>query len=192
MKSEQSPQRVSQREFARLEGCDEKQVRRGIASGKLIVDAEGKLDVSQVGSGWRRPRRDSKSADNSAPADMPPTVRASEEQGAQADAPEVSSFTGHRLKEAVAKKEDFAGRLKELEFLQKSGELVPKALAERVLFEEARAYRDTLLNWPTRVSALIAADLEVDADRVAEVLTGHVHKLLASLADPAGDFTARS
>jgi hypothetical protein len=53
---------VSRNAFAKLEGCDEKQVRRGIERGVLTVNSEGKLAVSLVGSGWRKPRRDSKSA----------------------------------------------------------------------------------------------------------------------------------
>lgn len=47
-------------QFAAAEGCDEKQVRRGLASGKLVARADGKLDVAQVRSGWRRPRVDSR------------------------------------------------------------------------------------------------------------------------------------
>jgi hypothetical protein len=62
------------------------------------------------------------------------------------------------------------------------------AEARRVLFDEFRAVRDAWMNWPARVSALIAADLNVEADKVAEVLTGYVHKQLASLAEPSGDF----
>jgi hypothetical protein len=54
---------VTRREFARLEGCDEKQMRRA-----LVADAEGKLDSAQVASGWRKPRADSKEAPPKAPA----------------------------------------------------------------------------------------------------------------------------
>src|ERR1043166_7858910 len=51
---------LTQAQFARAEGCDEKKVRRGLASGKLTARDDGKLDRAQVGSGWRRPRRDTK------------------------------------------------------------------------------------------------------------------------------------
>jgi hypothetical protein len=47
-------------QFAAAEGCNEKQVRKGLASGKLVARADGKLDRAQVGSGWRRSRVDSK------------------------------------------------------------------------------------------------------------------------------------
>jgi hypothetical protein len=186
-----SAPRVTGREFARLEGCDEKQVRRAIARGALVADAEGKLDPAQVGTEWRRPRVDSKearpkkAADTS--ADIPKDVRtdAGETVGG---VPVVQSAESGALKRAVAHKEDFAGRLKELEFRQKSGELVEIDLARQVLFDEFRAARDAWLNWPTRFAALIASELNLEADRVAEVLTNYVHKQLASLGEPGGNF----
>jgi hypothetical protein len=174
---------VGRREFARLEGCDEKQVRRGIASGKLIADAQGNLDPAQVGSGWRKPRVDTKDRPAGPTADKPKDVR-----DAIAGVPVVMSAEASRLKNAVAHKEDFAGRLKELEYRQRSGELVEIVIARQVLFEEFRAARDAWLNWPTRFAALIASDLGLEADRVAAVLTTYVHKQLAALGDPSGEF----
>ena len=182
---------VSGREFARLEGCDEKQVRRGIASGKLIADASGNLDPAQVGSGWRKPRVDSKERP-AAPAivvaaDKPKNVR--EPSGGTVNGVQVPlSAEGARLKNAVAHKEDFAGRLKELDYRQRAGELIEIDLARQILFDEFRAARDAWLNWPTRYAALIAAELGIEADRVAATLTTYVHKQLAALGEPSGQF----
>lgn len=182
---------VSQREFARLEGCDEKQVRRGVARGLLTVDALGKLDPAQVASGWRKPRVDSKEpalakrADSGADKKKNVRVEAGEEVHG---VPVVQSSETGALKRAVAHKEDFAGRLKELEYRQKAGELVSVDVARQVLFEEFRAARDAWLNWPTRYAALIAAELGLEADRVAETLSNYVHKQLAALGEPGGDF----
>lgn len=50
-------------QFAAAEGCDEKQVRRGLARGTLVARDDGKLDASQVRSGWRKPRVDSREAE---------------------------------------------------------------------------------------------------------------------------------
>lgn len=183
---------IGRREFARLEGCDEKQVRRGIASGKLVADADGNLDPAQVGSGWRKPRVDTKERPAAADADSS-NVRSSPASDVRsadnvAGVPVVASAEASRLKSAVAHKEDYAGRLKELEFRQKSGELVEISVARQILFDEFRAARDAWLNWPTRFSALIASDLGLEADRVAAVLTTYVHKQLASLGEPSGEF----
>ncbi len=62
-------------------------------------------------------------------------------------------------------------------------------VAERVLFEQGRAYRDAWLNWPTRAGPPIAAALGLPADKVVEVIAAHVHEQLASLGEPEADFT---
>lgn len=179
-----APEKLSVREFARRAQCDEKQVRRAVESGKLTRDPkDNKLDASQLASDWRRTRRDSKGADTPA-ADTAAPVRKDE----GADAPEVNSAAGASLKAAVTRKEDFAGRIKELEYLERAGKLIDLELARKVLFDEFRAARDAWLNWPAKYAALIAADLGVEADRVAEVLNGYVHKQLAALGEPGGEF----
>jgi len=91
--------------------------------------------------------------------------------------------------EAERIKENYLALLKKLEFEQKDGSLVDMALAERVLFEGARAQRDAWLNWPARVGPLVAADLGLEADRVTEALTEHVHKHIAQLGEPDVHFT---
>jgi hypothetical protein len=187
---------IGQREFARREGCDEKQVRRGVESGRLAAVKEGGkvfLNPADIGSGWRRPRVDSTGADAGADTAVRSAAakaragRGGTGQGS-ADAPELNSAVGSQLKQAVVRKEDFTGRLRELEFRHKAGELIDLAVARRVLFDEARRARDAWLNWPSRFAALIAADLNVEADRAAEVLTTYVHKQLAALGEPGGDF----
>jgi hypothetical protein len=186
MSATPASEKLSTREFARRAGCDEKQVRRALEKGALTRDADGKLESAQLAAEWRRVRRDSKgaaigadtSADSAQAVRTPPT----------ADAPEVTSAAGASLKQAVIRKEDFAGRLKELEYLERAGKLIDLELARKVLFEEFRGARDAWLNWPAKYAALIAADLGVEADRVAEVLTGYVHKQLAALGEPGGEF----
>jgi hypothetical protein len=73
---------------------------------------------------------------------------------------------------------------------REAGALVEIELAERVLFESARAIREAWLNWPLRAAPLIAAELDVPADKVVEVLTAHVHEQLATLGEPEADFSA--
>ncbi|MCQ8240532.1 hypothetical protein [Rhizosaccharibacter radicis] len=96
----------------------------------------------------------------------------------------VSHAEAERLKEnGLAFKHILAAR-------REAGVLVEIEAAEQVLFETARAVRDAWLNWPARVAPLIAADLGLEADRMTEVLTDHVHQHLAELGEPQADFTA--
>ena len=69
-----------------------------------------------------------------------------------------------------------------------AGDLVEADLAERVLFEEARRYRDAWMNWPSKVGPLIAADLGLTPEAVLEVLSRHVHQQLEELGEPSGEF----
>lgn len=52
-----TPEKLSIREFARRDGCDESRVRRGIRSGHLKPLADGNLDAALVGTGWREGNR---------------------------------------------------------------------------------------------------------------------------------------
>nr|CUV28860.1 conserved protein of unknown function [Ralstonia solanacearum] len=93
--------------------------------------------------------------------------------------------------EARRIKEVYLALLNRLEFEQKSGALIELDLASNILFEEFRAQRDAWLNWPTRVAPLLAAELGIEADRMTEVLTAHVHKQIAQLGEPEANFTER-
>ncbi|MDN7662723.1 hypothetical protein [Burkholderia cenocepacia] len=92
------------------------------------------------------------------------------------------------LAEAIRIKENFNALLKQLEYEQKSGSLVDLSVARTVLFDCARAARDSWMNWPMRVGPKIAADLGLEADRVTEVLIEHVHRQIADLGEPDAHF----
>ncbi|WP_419808377.1 hypothetical protein [Sphingomonas sp.] len=204
-----APRLVSVREFARLDGCDDKLVRRAIKAGKLRVSDDGKVDAALAGSGWRRQnRRAADSADIrevSAPSVRTAVRRkksaptAEEVAAAEGElfAEEIEGFldnvlagtyadtaTAERVKEnALAAKHLLAAR-------RDAGHLVEIEQAEAVLFETQRAQRDAWMNFPTRIGPLLAAELEVDADKVVEALTAHVHQQLADLGEPEADFAA--
>jgi hypothetical protein len=57
----------------------------------------------------------------------------------------------------------------------------PQAIAH--VFKLARAERDAWLNWPARVSAQLAAKLEVDAHTVHVLLETAVREHLQELGD---------
>lgn len=93
--------------------------------------------------------------------------------------------------EARRIKEVYLALLNRLDFERKCGALIELDLASDILFEEFRAQRDAWLNWPTRVAPLLAAELGVEADRLTEALTEHVHKQIAQLGEPEANFNER-
>lgn len=208
-------QLVGVREFARLDGCDEKLVRRAIKSGKLKISADGRLDPNLAGTGWRKTnRRSNQGADTGADNHKnvrtgvrtnvrsrkvsAPTAEEAEEASEELFSEEIESFldnvlrgqyadtgTAERVKEnALAAKHLLAAR-------HAAGHLVEIEHAETVLFETQRGQRDAWINFPTRIGPLLAAELDVDADKVVEALTVHVHQQLTDLGNPQADFAAK-
>ena len=78
---------------------------------------------------------------------------------------------------------------------RKKGQLVDRSKAETMVFRLARQERDAWVNWPTRVAAVVAADLAaalskegkrkvaVDTAIVQRILDSHVRANLDSLSD---------
>jgi hypothetical protein len=198
------------REFARRDGCDDKLVRRAIAKGNLKTLADGTLDEKLVGSGWRKTNRKNASADTAdKAADTPKGVRTTRDsknrqtvereplsQPAPLDVETLKDFIDQILRgdfvaqgEAEKVKENALALKHLLDGRQKAGELVSLEEAQTILFETFRAARDAWLNFPTKVGPLIAAELGVDAERVVEALSPHVHQQLTDLGEPDADFS---
>jgi hypothetical protein len=61
--------------------------------------------------------------------------------------------------------------------------LLDVATADATIDEIAGAMRDALLNWPARVSGLIAAELGTDPHLLQGILQQHINDLLSEAAD---------
>lgn len=198
---------ISMREFARRENCSDTLVRRAVKQGRLKVSKDGNLDEKLVGTAWREANakgantganRGANTANSSqgvrssqfAAEEVVPEVR-DDESLADAALRIVDEVELLDYASALQKKENYLALLRQLEYEEKSGSLVQLATAEAILFEEFRAQRDAWLNWPTRVGPLLAAELGIEADRLTEVLTAHVHKQIAQLGQPEANFTER-
>ena len=84
---------------------------------------------------------------------------------------------------------------RQLSIQKKKGVLVDRARAETLVFRLARQERDTWVTWPTRMAALMAAQLSAEMERVSgtpvtietailqRVLETHVREQLDALAD---------
>ncbi|HHL0959910.1 TPA: hypothetical protein ACQVH3_004684 [Serratia marcescens] len=81
-------------------------------------------------------------------------------------------------------KENYLALMAKQDFEKKENNLVEMELAKDVLFSVFRQQRDAWLNWPSRVAPLIAADFNVPADRMTEVLSEYVHQHITQLGNP--------
>ena len=70
----------------------------------------------------------------------------------------------------------------------KANELCDIADAETVLFEQSRQARDAWISFPDRIGPVLAAELDVEPEKLVEALTAHVHQQLADMGEPENPF----
>jgi len=71
---------------------------------------------------------------------------------------------------------------KRLDLEERKRNLVPRAEAEKVLFEEARRVRDGLLSFPLRIAPLLAARFGLDHGELLSALEDEVRRHLSEMA----------
>jgi hypothetical protein len=183
---------TSNREFARHLAVSETAVRRAEKAGRIKREADGAWDLAKVKAAW---------SDNTDQAHQRPKPGARERSGTRArmkPVPEAAlgavrdtlrehgeptaagtmTFMQARTANEVLKAQERRLRLQQMK-----GELVDRAKAVAQVFRLARDERDAWVNWPARVAAMIAAELEVDPHQLHTVLDRHVRDHLAELAE---------
>jgi hypothetical protein len=187
-------QTMSNRELARHLGVSETAVRRAEKAGRIRREADGGWNVTRVKAAW---------AGNTDPAQQRPTDRLDRQDRSRARAalrpvPEAAvgavrdtlrehgepvSAGGMTFMQARTANEVLKAQERRLRLQRMKGELVDRAKAVAQVFRLARDERDAWVNWPARVAAMIAAEVEVDPHQLHTVLERHVREHLADLAD---------
>lgn len=142
---------ISIREFARRDGCDEALVRRKIKSGHLAVLDDGKPDPKLVGTDWRR--RPEANADT---ADEPDAD--ADTSGLEAAAIKMVSADGDGLwskADAEKVKENYAARLKQLQYARESGLVVEIDDVVVAVASEYAVVRNKLLDLGSKIAPLV-------------------------------------
>lgn len=203
---------ASMAEFAKSHGVSKQSATKWKAKGCLVV-RDGKVDVeasdrlmAHAGLGRFADRSTSTASTPSTvnrqpgkPDKAPLAGLAAELSGALEDdealPPGLVAFvdnlaSGHHVNliQAQTIKENALALIRLIEAKKRSGEIIEISDAETVLFETFRQQRDSWLNFPSKVGPLIAADLGVDAERVVEVLSAHVHQQLTDLGGAGNPF----
>jgi len=190
---------TSNRELARQLGVSETAVRRAEKAGRIRREADGAWDPARVKAAWasntdlaqQRPPRSSRSTSNRRALKPVPeaalgavrdTLR---EHGEPISAGGPGSGPGQAMTfmQARTANEVLKAQERRLRLQQIKGELVDRAKAVAQVFKLARDERDAWVNWPARVAAVIAAELEVDPHQLHTVLERYVRDHLAELAE---------
>lgn len=167
-------------------------MRKAIATGRITPEPDGTIDAVKADAEWARNTSqayrgsDRPAAAQAAPvASSPRVMQVAPRVPARArlDADEVpaggtATFTQARTANEVLKAQHHKVRLARLK-----GELIERAQALAHVFALARAERDAWLNWPARISSLLAAEFGADPHAVHVALEREVRSHLAELGD---------
>ena len=179
---------LSIRAYARHRGVTDTAVHKAIRSGRINALADGTIDPDQADAQWAR--------NTSAPktGTQRPTVKvkvpevdgdsAGDRGGAGASNNTSSGGSGGTsLLQARTVNEVVKAQTNKVRLARLKGELIDRPQAIAHVFKLARSERDAWLNWPARVSAQMAAKLEIDAHTMHVALENAVREHLQELGN---------
>jgi hypothetical protein len=174
---------TSNRELARQLGVSETAVRRAEKAGRIRREPDGAWDLARVKALWARntdraQQRRQHGAMKPVPEAAVGAVRDTLREHGEPIAAGAMTFMQARTANEVLKAQERRVRLQRMK-----GELVDRAKAVAQVFRLARDERDAWVNWPARVAAMMAAELEVDQHRLHTVLERQVREHLNELAE---------
>lgn len=178
---------LSIRAYARHRGVSHVAVLRAAKAGRVSLEPDGTIDPAKADISWERSTDPGRS--RAKPEKLKPVAEAAmgsvretlKEQGlpASGNVTFVQARTAHEIAKA---------HLARLRLQRMKGELIDRARATALVFRMAREERDTWVNWPARVAALISAELGVEAHPMQKALETHVRAHLAELAEVRPEF----
>jgi hypothetical protein len=180
----------SNRALAHQLGVSETAVRRAEKAGRIKREPDGSWDPARVRAAWsdntdqaqQRPAQSSRSTGNRRLKPVPEAalgaVRDTLREHGEPIAAGAMTFMQARTANEVLKAQERRLRLQQMK-----GELVDRAKAVAQVFRLARDERDAWVNWPARVTAMMAAEVEVDPHKLHTALERHVREHLAELAE---------
>lgn len=182
---------LSIRAYAKTRGVSHVAVLKAAKAGRIPLERDGTIDPAKADAAWQRSTDPSRAKTKPKPSaeKLRPVGSAAlgsvretlKEQGLPAggNVTFVQARTAHEIAKA---------HLARLRLQRMKGELVDRARATALVFRLAREERDSWLNWPARVAALVAADLGVEAHAVQKLIETHVRDHLAELAEIRAEF----
>ena len=173
---------MSEREYSAHSGLSRGAIQKARKTGRLVVYSDGSINAAA--SDMRRgemtdPDQQRRSTGGTSGGDS----------GFSGTA-DSSSYLKARTALTV-----YQAQEKQLAIQKKKGTLVDRARAEALVFRLARQERDTWVTWPSRVAALMAAEVAAEVEKqsgrpviieaviLQRVLETHVRQHLDALAD---------
>ena len=184
---------LSIRAYARHRGVTDTAVHKAIRSGRINALADGTIDPDQADAQWERNTSSPKTGTQR------PTVKVKVpevdgdgggDKGGAGAATNTGSggggaggAGGTSLLQARTVNEVVKAQTNKVRLARLKGELIDRPQAIAHVFKLARSERDAWLNWPARVSAQMAAKLELDAHTMHVALENAVREHLQELGN---------
>ena len=182
---------LSIRAYARHRKVSHVAVLNAIKQGRVSREADGTIDPDKADAAWERstapghskakPKVPSTKLRPIAEAALGSVRETLKEQGLPAGG--SVTFVQARTAHEIAK-----AHLARLRLQRMKGELIDRARTTAMVFRLAREERDTWINWPARIAALMASELGVDAHSMQRALETHVRAHFAELAEVKLEF----
>ena len=173
---------LSIRAYARHRGVSHVAVKKAIDTGRITPEADGTIEPNRADLEWAQntvAARKPVAAKTASPAAEP--IRPASAP-VEPVAPPLSAG-GTSLLQARTVNEVVKAQTNKVRLAQLKGDLVDRSQAIAHVFRLARTERDAWLNWPARISAEMAAKLEVDAHELHVALESAVRDHLIELGD---------
>lgn len=171
---------LSIRAYARHRGVSHVAVMKAIEAGRVTQEADGSINPERADREWNQntvsPRK-RPAADNQAVLQ-----HAAREQSPEPATANLSA-NGTSLLQARTVNEVVKAQTNKVRLARLKGDLVDRSQAIAHVFRLARTERDAWLNWPARVSAQMAAKLDVDAHALHVILETAVREHLMELGE---------
>jgi len=168
---------LSIRAYARHRGVTDTAVRKAIQTGRITPEADGTIDPEQADRDWARNTESPRAGTQQRAARVKTPDLSGGGEGASSGQGGTSLLQARTVNEVV-KAQTNKVRLQRLK-----GELVDRSEAIAHVFKLARTERDAWLNWPSRVSALLASELEIDPHLLHVALENAIREHLQELGD---------
>jgi hypothetical protein len=165
--------------LARVLGVTEGAVRKAEKAGRITRETDNSWDLGKVQAQWRGNTDTAKSRDSDlkgvrpVPATAVNTVRETLQESGQPTGSGGTTFMQARIADMVLR-----AQLRKIELEDRKRSLINRAKTLDLVNQLSRDDRDSLLNWPARVSSRMAADLDVESHLMHTILEKYVREHL--------------
>ena len=155
---------ISIRAYARHRGVSDAAVRKAIAAGRVTPEADGTLDPERADAEWARntgaPRTGTRM--RAVKAAVPPETATAAPVAPVGEGQANLPTGGASLLQARTVNEVVKAQTNKVRLARLKGELVDRNQAIAHVFKLARAEREAWINWPNRITPILAAELGID------------------------------